>query len=132
MYFALAIFSIYISAKDLKSHRISNRSLFLGASFFLILTIVQGGGLHWISALLTLALAPITIAAKVGAGDIKLASLLALFFLPPTIETLVDFSLSFTILSSALVALTIAKERSLRKSIALAPAICGAVIWCAR
>jgi Flp pilus assembly protein protease CpaA len=132
MYLALAVFSMYISIKDVKLHRISNRSLAIGVFCFTALALVQGEPLYWQSALFSIAIAPIAISAKVGAGDIKLIALLSLFFLPSTLDSLLQFSVAFTVIGSALAVFSIAKERTLSKSIALAPAICGAVIWCAR
>jgi hypothetical protein len=52
--------------------------------------------------------------------------------LPSTLLSLTQFAIAFAAISSALVIWSIVKEKSLKSSIALAPAICGAVIWCAR
>ena len=132
MFLALLVYSTYISFVDLKIHRITNRSLFFGAITFASLALIQGEPLHWRSALVTLTIAPIALTAKVGGGDIKLAILLSLFFLPSTLLFLTQFAIAFAAISSALVIWSIVKEKSLKSSIALAPAICGAVIWCAR
>lgn len=132
MFIALLGFSIYISLVDIKRHRISNRSLFIGAISFALLAIFEERTLYWSSSLLTLAFAPVALRAKIGAGDIKLTSLLALFFLPLKHSILVQALTCFVVISSAFLIFNIAKENSLKSSIALAPAICGAVIWCAR
>ena len=131
MYLALIGFSLYISYIDLKSHRISNRSLALGFPLFLTLAYVQGQSLYLKSALLCAAISPLLIKAKIGAGDVKLLILLALFFLPNTLLIWSDFLSLFSTISVALILHTGLKERTLQSSIALAPAICGAVIWCA-
>jgi Flp pilus assembly protein protease CpaA len=132
MFLALLVYSAYISSVDLKIHRITNRSLLFGAITFASLALIQGEPLYWRSALVTLTIAPIALQAKVGGGDIKLATLLSLFFLPSTLLVLTQFSIAFAAISSALVVWSMVKEKSLKSSIALAPAICGAVIWCAR
>lgn len=132
MFLALLVYSAYISFIDLKIHRITNRSLLFGAITFAILALIQGEPLYWRSALVTLTIAPVALKANVGGGDIKLAILLSLFFLPSTLLILTQFAITFAAISSALVIWSIVKEKSLESSIALAPAICGAVIWCAR
>jgi Flp pilus assembly protein protease CpaA len=129
---ALVGFSIYTSLMDLKHHRISNRSLVLGAVTFSLLSLVQDRSLFWSSALITLVVAPVVLKAGVGAGDIKLTIILSLFFLPSNLSTLLQFLPAFVVISSALLIFSFAKEKSLTSSLALAPAICGAVIWCAR
>lgn len=132
MLLVLMAFSIYISWVDIKSHRISNSSLLFGSVVFILLILVEDRSLFWVSALLTLALAPLALRAKIGAGDIKLTIILSLFFLPSNLSTLLQFLPAFTLISSSLLIFNFAKEKSLSSSIPLAPAICGAVIWCAR
>jgi Flp pilus assembly protein protease CpaA len=132
MLFTLVAFSIYISWVDIKTHRISNSSLLFGAVAFTLLIFVEESSLFWVSALLTLVITPLALKAKVGAGDIKLTAMLSLFFLPSNLSTLQHFLFAFLIISCALLILNIAKGKSSKSSIALAPAICGAVIWCAR
>jgi PTH1 family peptidyl-tRNA hydrolase len=68
----------------------------------------------------------------IGAGDIKLLSVLAFFFAPLTWDLASRFLLSFTLISATLLIIALVRSRSFAGSIALAPAICGAVIWCAR
>ena len=132
MYLALIGFSLYISYIDLKTHRISNKSLLLAFPIFLALTLIDGSSLNPRSALSSALLAPILMKAKVGAGDLKLLILLAYFFLPCTLFVGVQFLTAFSLGSLALILQSGMKHRNLQSSIALAPAICGAVIWCAR
>jgi Flp pilus assembly protein protease CpaA len=132
MFIALVGFSILTSFIDLKSHRITNRSLLFGAFTFSLLSLVQDRSFYWSSALIALVFAPIALKAGVGAGDIKLTIILSLFFLPSNLSILLQFLPAFAVISSVLLIFNFAKEKSLKRSIALAPAICGAVIWCAR
>ena len=67
-----------------------------------------------------------------GAGDVKLAALLALFFLPLEVSRLSDFIEGFILGSVLLLIGHLISRRSLADPIALAPAICAAFIWCAR
>jgi Flp pilus assembly protein protease CpaA len=67
----------------------------------------------------------------VGAGDIKLLILTAFFYLPPNLAILIRFLSAFSAIAVSLIFFTLFKEKSLQSSIALAPAICGAVIWSA-
>jgi Flp pilus assembly protein protease CpaA len=67
-----------------------------------------------------------------GAGDVKLIALLSLFFFPRTPERLIDLVEGFVATSMALIILDRFRGRSFVDSIALAPAICAAFIWCAR
>lgn len=131
MYLALIFFSIYISFIDLKSHRIPNRAIFFALIFFLISTVLQGKAVYPTSALISLISAPILLKFKVGAGDIKLFMILSTFFLPNTFEMAVAFLTAFSAIAALLTLITTVKERTLRTSVALAPAICGAFIWCA-
>ena len=131
MYLGLIFFSIYISFIDLKSHRIPNRAILVALIFFLTLTGLQGRGLYPTSAVISLLAAPILLKFKVGAGDIKLFMILSTFFLPNTFEMAVAFSTAFSAIAALLTLITTVKERTLHSSVALAPAICGAFIWCA-
>ena len=131
MYLGLIIFSIYISFIDLKSHRIPNRAIFFAFIYFLVFTVLQGKVVYPTSALISLICAPILLKFKVGAGDIKLFMILSTFFLPNTFEIAVAFLTAFSAIAALLTLITTVKERTLRTSVALAPAICGAFIWCA-
>lgn len=132
MFVALVLISLYISVQDALNHRISNRVLFISLIFLLSLSVVTQRDLHPISGLSVLFIAPLILRAGIGAGDIKLLSILAVFFIPLSWEIASDFLLSFTLISGILLLIELVGTHSLAGSIALAPAICGAVIWCAR
>ena len=131
MYLALITFSIYISFIDLNSHKISNKSIFLAFISFSLLTLLQSARVYPATALFTLLSAPFILRFKIGAGDIKLFAVLSLFFLPISLDALFEFVSVFSIIAALLIVFTLLKERTLQSSIALAPAICGAFIWCA-
>jgi hypothetical protein len=57
---------------------------------------------------------------------------LTFFFVPCSWQVAAEFLLSFSFICLALLAERLVRSHSLAGSIALAPAICGAVIWCAR
>ena len=131
MYFALVVFSIYFSYIDFKSHKIRNRAILLALIFFAFLTLLEDGAFYPESALLALLCAPLALKFKIGAGDVKLFATLSAFFLPSSLNTTVQFLSAFSAIAALLIVITIIKARTLQSSIALAPAICGAVIWCA-
>ena len=131
MYFSLIAFSIYFSYVDIKSRKIRNRAILLALICFAFLTLLEDGAFYPESALLTLLCAPLALKFKIGAGDIKLFATLSAFFLPFSFHTTVQFLSVFSAIATLLVLVTILKKRTLRASIALAPAICGAFIWCA-
>lgn len=129
---ALIVFSSFLSYKDLRTHRISNRSLLLGLAGFATLSVIVGSSIYPKSLLASLIAAPILLKVKLGAGDVKLLFLLATFFLPSTLVVLLKFSTALSVISTLLILIHLLGGRSLRSNIAFAPAICGAVIWCAR
>ena len=131
MYYSLIAFSIYFSYVDVKSHKIRNRAILLALIFFAFLTLLEDGSFYPESALLALLCAPLALKFKIGAGDIKLFATLSAFFLPFSFHTTVLFLSVFSAIATLLLLVTILKKRTLRASIALAPAICGAFIWCA-
>jgi len=131
MYLALIGFSLYISYIDLKSHRIPNKSLFCASLLFLSITVAQGAPFYLKSAVISILISLPLIKFRVGAGDIKLLILTAFFFLPPNLVILIRFLSAFSAIAASLIFFTLFKEKSLQSSIALAPAICGAVIWSA-
>ena len=131
MHLALISFSIYISYIDLKSHRIPNKSLFCALLFFLSLALIQGAPVYPESAFVSILISPVLIKLRVGAGDIKLLILFSFFFLPPALEISIRFLTALSVIATFLIFFTLFKEKTLRSSIALAPAICGAVIWSA-
>ena len=131
MYLALIGFSLYISYIDLKSHRIPNKSLLCALLLFLSIAIVQGAPVYLKSAVISLLISLPLIKLRVGAGDFKLLILMAFFFLPPNLVILIRVLSAFSAIATSLIFVTLFKEKSLQSSIALAPAICGAVIWSA-
>ena len=131
MYIALLFFSIYISYIDLKIHKIQNKAVLLALIFFASLTLLETGSFYPQSAFLALLTSPLSLKVKIGAGDIKLFATLSAFFLPFSFDAVVEFTTVFSAIAALFTLLTILKQRSLQSSIALAPAICGAFIWCA-
>ena len=131
MYLALIFFSIYISYIDFKSHKIQNKAVLLALIFFASLTLLEGGSFYPQSAFLALLTSPLSLKVKIGAGDIKLFATLSAFFLPFSFDAVVEFTTVFSAIAAFCMVITILKQRSLQSSIALAPAICGAFIWCA-
>ena len=131
MYLSLIVFSIYISYVDSKFHKIRNRTILLALIYFASLTLLENGIFYPQSALLVLLCSPLASKFNIGAGDIKLFATLSAFFLPLSFNTAVQFLSAFSAIAALLVVITIIKARSLQSSIALAPAICGAFIWCA-
>jgi Flp pilus assembly protein protease CpaA len=132
MFVALIAISIYISYVDIKWHLITNRALLFSFFTFLTLSPITRSEVHPLSGLLVLVLAPPVLWLGVGAGDIKLLAILTFFFIPFSWQFGTRFLLAFSLISSTLLALRLIKSHSLAGSLALAPAICGAVIWCAR
>ena len=132
MYAALILISLYISFRDIRHHRISNRVLLISLGSLLVISFIFHTDLHPLSALSVLLLTPLTLRAGIGAGDIKLLTVLAFFFIPLTWDMAADFIFSFTLITAVLLAIALVRSHSFAGSITLAPAICGAVIWCAR
>ena len=131
MRLALITISIYISYIDLKSHRITNRSLLCALLLLFALALMQDAPVYPESAIFVTLISPALVKLRVGAGDIKLLILFSLFFLPPTLEISIRFLSALSVIAIFLIVFTLFKEKTLRSSIALAPAICGAVIWSA-
>jgi len=132
MFVVLVLFSLYISFVDTRNHRISNRVLLVAFISLFALSFATQRDLHPLTGISVLLLAPLILKLGVGAGDIKLLSVLAFFFIPLTWKMTSEFLLSFTLISAALLLIALVRSHSFSGSIALAPAICGAVIWCAR
>lgn len=61
-----------------------------------------------------------------GAGDVKLLFVIALFLTPA--EQIVEYWLFFSIVATGLILLKWISVQSLKGNIALAPALCGAVL----
>jgi len=132
MFLALCAISAYISLVDLKTKKITNRSLVISALIFSAISIVKFSEIHLGSVLLVLLFSPIMIYFGIGAGDVKLLVLLSVFFIPFSLTALSDFLVGLSVMSAILIILHRARSKSSNASIAFAPAICGAVIWCAR
>jgi Flp pilus assembly protein protease CpaA len=132
MFAALILISIYVSFKDVRHHRISNRVLSIAILLLLSLSVATQRSMYPITALAVLILAPLILRAGIGAGDIKLLAVLAFFFIPFSWDMASEFLLSFTLISATLLVIALVRRHSFAGSIALAPAICVAVIWCAR
>jgi len=132
MFVTLILLSIYISFVDICRHRISNRVLLIAFLSLLLLSAITQAGVHPVTGLSILFFAPLILRAGIGAGDVKLLAVLAFFFIPLTWHMASDFLLSFTVISAALLVIALVRSHSFAGSIALAPAIFGAVIWCAR
>ena len=131
MYLSLVVFSIYFSYVDLMCHKIRNRAILLALIFFLSFALLENEIFYPQNVLLVLLCTPLALKFKIGAGDIKLFATLSAFFLPLSVNTTVQFVSAFSAIAALLVVITIIKARTLQSSIALAPAICGAFIWCA-
>jgi Flp pilus assembly protein protease CpaA len=132
MFEALIAISLYISFVDIQKHRIANRALLIALLILLPLATQLKSEIHPMSALLVLLCTPLALKVGIGAGDIKLLSLLSFFFIPLTWQVGARFLFAFSLIALALLAYQLGRFRSFAGSVALAPAICGAVIWCAR
>ena len=131
MYLALIGFSIYISYIDLKMHKIRNQTLILSLLTLLTLSIIQGQVFHLRIALIALLISPIFLKLSVGAGDVKLFIVFAIFFAPSSLKMVQEFTYVFCAIAGLITVIDVLKKRSIQANIALAPAICGAFIWCA-
>ena len=132
MFVALILFSLYISFVDIRYHRISNRVLWITFLSLILLSVATHTDVYPLTGLSVLLLTPLILWARIGAGDIKLLIVLSFFYIPTTWDMASDFLLSFTLIATALLIIQLVRSHSFAGSIALAPAICGAVIWCAR
>ncbi len=132
MLLALIVFSTWISYFDLRCHRITNRTLGTLLIFLSFSACIENSELHPFSALLVSLLSIIGYKYGLGGGDVKLAVLLSLFFLPFSQSAFGDALIGFAAISSLSILAHLSSGRKMGDSIALAPAICGAFIWCAR
>jgi Flp pilus assembly protein protease CpaA len=132
MYFLLLVSSTYISLIDIANHKIRNRSLAFTGIGFAAVTVFESGEIYLVSALIVFSLGFISMCFGLGAGDVKLVALFALFFLPLEISRWSDFIEGFILGGVLLLIGHLISRRSLADPIALAPAICAAFIWCAR
>lgn len=132
MFILLLIAALNFSVRDLLDHKIYNRDLvifFLSATF---ISLYQVREVFFLSALIYGFSALLLALFGLGGGDVKLVALLALFYLAFDMKTLISFLLAFSLLASGAILIHFLRGKSIQDSLALAPIICGAVIWCAR
>lgn len=132
MYALLVISSLYISLVDIAIHKIRNRTLAIIGTGFAAVTLVGNGEIYLVSALAIFLTGLFAIFFGLGAGDVKLATLFALFFLPLEISKWSDLCSGFIVAGAVLLISHLILRKSLSDPIALAPALCAAFIWCAR
>jgi Flp pilus assembly protein protease CpaA len=132
MILALIFSSIYLSAVDIKTHKIRNKALLIIFTVFVVLSILQRTSIHPISALIALSIGLVGFCFGLGAGDVKLFSVLSFFFLPLEITKWSDLAQGFTWIATLIVIGHLIFRKPLADPIPLAPAICAAFIWCAR
>ena len=132
MYALLVISSLYISVVDIAIHKIRNRTLAIIGTGFAAITLVGNGEIYLISALAIFLIGILGLAFGLGAGDLKLSTLLALFFLPLEVSKWSDLCNGFIVAGGVLLIIHLISKKSLADPIALAPALCAAFIWCAR
>lgn len=132
MYALLLISSLYISLADFATHTIRNRTLAIIGTGFATATLVGNGEIYLVSALAIFLIGILGFAFGLGAGDVKLATLFALFFLPLEISKWSDLCNAFIVAGVVLLIIHLISKKSLADPIALAPALCAAFIWCAR
>ena len=112
MYLALLIFSAWFSYVDLRYHRITNRALAIFSVVLSCLFFVEKSDLNLISAVLVFLFSILCYRFGLGAGDVKLASLLSLFYLPNTLVAVSDALTGFLVISSLSVCLNLEKIAS--------------------
>jgi Flp pilus assembly protein protease CpaA len=118
------LFSIYISITDWFTHRISNRSITIIA---LLLLLHGNFRFHLLSGLLILTLFLLAGAlGGLGGGDIKLLGTVGLCAIP-TVE-IYQFLLYLLTYSTCLVILIALVRKTMRGSVAFAPAICASYL----
>ena len=132
MFLTLVMASIVLSLYDLKYHRISNKALCTLLVIFLTLSHLENSQLHIVNALILSSFSLIAYRFGLGAGDVKLILLLSIFFLPTTYSGANRLISGFVVVSALLIAVNRIRGRLLSDSMAMAPAICAAYIWCAR
>lgn len=132
MFPTLIISSIYISFVDWRDHRVTNKSLIALSVIFASLSFLNNSHLHSKGAVVALVLGLIGYRYGLGAGDVKLAVVLSLYFSPSSYSEFVDWLHGFIAISLLSLLVHRLQDRVMQSSIALGPAICGAFIWCAR
>ena len=115
---------IGIAIYDMKSHRITNSSIF----FLIAITLVSGAS--WIDftyLLVSSGLAYLfTWTTRCGFGDSKLLIVLINLIVPE--GRVIDYISAVLAISVLLVLIHVIKNRSIHGQIAFAPALCGAVL----
>jgi prepilin peptidase CpaA len=115
---------LLIAFYDYLRHRIPNLFLIL-----LVLSILIGGN---ISVELTYGIAVSALAIfgylrfGLGAGDVKLLFIISIFLTP--VDQIAEYWSLFSIMATGLILLKWISAQSLKGNIALAPALCGAVL----
>jgi hypothetical protein len=126
--YSLRVFTVFvliiIAIFDLITHRIPNLFLLL----LLIAVPISGKGSVHITYGFVVCILAISayLFFGLGAGDVKLVSLIA-FFLTPTSQ-IINYWIFVTIIGLVLIAIRLALSRTIKGNIALAPALCGAVL----
>jgi Flp pilus assembly protein protease CpaA len=122
--FLVLLFSIYISITDWFTHRISNRSI---AIIALLLLLHGSFRFYFLSGLVIFTLFLLAGAlGGLGGGDIKLLGVVGLCAIP-TID-IHQFLVNLLAFSTCLVILIALVRKTLRGSVAFAPAICASYL----
>ena len=132
MLLALLAASIHLSLVDQLTHKIRNRDLALITLCFSGISFHSNGSINLASTIIMLMLGVLGMRFGLGAGDVKLGAVLALFFLPLELSKWIQLASAFTWSVFFLLIIQLIRRRPLSEPIALAPAICAAFIWCAR
>jgi Flp pilus assembly protein protease CpaA len=115
----------YISYRDLKSHTISNLSL---AILLLVNVVCNYDSLNIRGCAITFLIGLILyMKLGLGGGDVKLAAILALNFIP--IHRVSEYWMIFALFSLVSIGLKYLCRQTLRGDIPLAPMLCGAVLY---
>ena len=115
---------IFISAFDIRTHRIPNSALVLLA---IVSTFETGINLHFRIVAMTIGLISLfSWLSGCGFGDSKLLLILLNFVIPTS--RLSDYLVALLLASSFLVLVHLIRNRSIRGDMAFAPAVCGAAL----
>lgn len=132
MNLALTLLSIPFVITDIRHHRISNRLIVFSAFALSTICLFTHHSVSPFTCLCILISSPCLLRWGIGAGDIKLLSTLSFFFIPFSWIGLSSFLMAFSVLSALFLIQHLIRAKTFIGAIPLAPAICGAVIWCAR
>ena len=118
------LFSIYISITDWFTHRISNRSITIIA---LLLLLHGSFRVYLLSGLVTFSIFLLAGAlGGLGGGDIKLLGVVALCAIPT--DEIYQFLVYLLAFSTCLMILIALVRKTMRGSVAFAPAICASYL----